>query len=329
MGPADLHKIMSHIPAQASDRLIVGTQTFDDAAVYEIEQGMALVQTVDFFTPIVDDPYEFGAIAAVNALSDIYAMGAKPIIALNIACFPKSLGTDLLGEIVRGGAFKVNEAGAIVAGGHTVEDDDLKFGLSVTGIVRPDQITANSNGRAGDLLYLTKPLGTGVISTALKNGDCPKASEDAARLSMLSLNDKGARAMVRAGARAATDVTGFGFMGHLFELATGSGLTAEVWADGLPFLEGAKALAKDGYLPGGAAKNRAFLAAHIQVSGEISDEVQGLMFDPQTSGGLLIAIPEAKADALERELRIEGCSFWAVGRLKEKRGSSVITLPGR
>ncbi|HOA15388.1 MAG TPA: selenide, water dikinase SelD [Bacillota bacterium] len=326
MGPADLHRIMSHIPQQSSGRLIIGTQTFDDAAVYEIEPGMALVQTVDFFTPIVDDPYEFGAIAAANALSDIYAMGARPIIALNIACFPRSLGTDLLGEIVRGGAFKVNEAGAIVAGGHTVEDDDLKFGLSVTGIVRPDQITANSNGRAGDLLYLTKPLGTGVISTALKNGRCPEGAEEAARLSMLSLNDRGARAMVKAGARAATDVTGFGFLGHLYELASGSGLTAEVWANELPLLDGARELAAEGYLPGGAARNRAFLAPHVSISGEIPEEVQGLMFDPQTSGGLLIAIPQDKADVLERELTAEGCNFWAVGRLYDKVGASVIAL---
>ncbi len=329
MGPADLRAIMSKIPPQRSENLLVGTEDYDDAAVYALEGDKALVQTVDFFTPIVDDPYDFGAIAAANALSDIYAMGAKPIIALNIACFPRSLGADLLGEVVRGGAAKVNEAGAVVAGGHTVEDDDLKFGLSVTGIVDKDKIAKNTNGIAGDMLYLTKAIGTGVISTAVKNGECPEESREAARLSMLALNDKASEAMLAAGSNACTDVTGFGLLGHLFELASGSGVTAQLWADSIPLLPGALKLSEEGFLPGGAARNRSFLQNNIISEPGIPTSLLDLFFDPQTSGGLLIAIAAEKSVRLEEELKKLGCMCKAVGRLLPFDGTAIRIIRSR
>jgi selenide,water dikinase len=323
MGPADLHVIMRHIPPQVAERLLVGTESFDDAAVYDMGGDQALVQTVDFFTPIVDDPFDFGAIAAANALSDIYAMGAKPLLALNIACFPRALGEEILGEVVRGGAFKVNEAGAVVAGGHTVEDDDLKFGLAVTGVVDKNRIITNTKGAAGDILYITKAIGTGCISTAVKSGECSRDAEEAARLSMLMLNEKASSAMVAAGAKAATDITGFGFLGHLFELASGSKLTAEVWADAIPLLQGALELSKKGFLPGGAARNRSYLHPYITIEQGIPLHLLGLLFDPQTSGGLLIAIPEEMAGQLEAQLRSRDCMCRPVGRLLPYDGSTI------
>ncbi len=323
MGPADLHRIMSHMPPQQAEDLLVGTATYDDAAVYSIGKDTAIVQTVDFFTPIVDDPYDFGAIAASNALSDIYAMGARPIMALNIACFPKGLGEDLLGEIVRGGADKVNEAGAVVAGGHTVEDDDLKFGLSVTGLVDKSRITANSSARPGDMLVLTKAVGTGVISTAIKNEQCPEESAKAARLSMLALNRAASEAMVEAGAKAATDITGFGFFGHLFEMAEASGTSAETWLENVPLLPGAARLAEEGFLPGGAARNRSWLGEKVEVDPDVPLPVASLMFDPQTSGGLLIAIPEEALEGLLEGLRARGCMHSVVGRMGQRGGRLI------
>lgn len=329
MGPADLRSIMKGIPKQRCGKLIVGSDSFDDAAVYDIGGGMAMVQTVDFFTPIVDDPFDFGAIAAANALSDIYAMGAKPAIALNIACFPKKLGPEVLGEIVRGGASKVNEAGAVVAGGHTVEDDELKFGLSVTGFARMDCIISNTAGRPGDLLYFTKALGTGVISTAVKAGDCPAESEAAAKASMLELNDRAAEAMLEAGASAATDVTGFGFLGHLFEMADGSGLTAEVWAGEIPLLPRARELAAEGFSPGGGARNRSYLKTHVEAEHGVDESILTLLYDPQTSGGLLMSIPEDKSGLLEKALRARGLAFKMVGRFLEGTGRAIRVKQGR
>ena len=329
MGPADLHRIMDRIPKQVSEKLLVGSESFDDAAVYDIGGGMAIVQTVDFFTPIVDDPYDFGAIAAANALSDIYAMGAKPALALNIACFPISLGAELLGEVVRGGAAKVNEAGAVVAGGHTVEDSDIKFGLSVTGIAEKSKITSNTAGKAGDLIYMTKALGTGVISTALKSGECPLASAEAARASMLELNARASEAMVEAGALAATDVTGFGFLGHLYELASGSGLSAEVWSEEVPLLPGALELSAEGFLPGGGARNRSYLKTHVRTEEGISEPLMTLLYDPQTSGGLLIAISADRSHSLEESLKTRGCAFRAVGRLVEEAGYTIYVRAGK
>ncbi len=328
MGPADLHRIMDRIPMQHSEKLLIGSESFDDAAVYDIGGGMVIVQTVDFFTPIVDDPYDFGAIAAANALSDIYAMGAKPAFALNIACFPIELGPEALGEVVRGGAAKVNEAGAVVAGGHTVEDSDLKFGLSVTGIAERDKITSNTAGKAGDLIYLTKALGTGVISTALKSGECPEESVRAARESMLELNARASEAMVEAGALAATDVTGFGFMGHLYELASGSGLSAEVWSGEVPLLPGALKLAQEGYSPGGGARNKSYLKAHVNADKGISEPLMTLLYDPQTSGGLLIAISADKSRILEAALNARECAFSIVGRLTDKPGKAIYVRAG-
>lgn len=329
MGPADLHRIMDRIPQQHSEKLLIGSESFDDAAVYDIGGGMVIVQTVDFFTPIVDDPYDFGAIAAANALSDIYAMGAKPAFALNIACFPIALGAEVLGEVVRGGASKVNEAGAVVAGGHTVEDSDLKFGLSVTGIAERDKITSNTAGKPGDLIYMTKALGTGVISTALKSGEYPEESAEAARASMLELNARASEAMVEAGALAATDVTGFGFLGHLYELASGSGLSAEVWPGEVPLLPGALKLAAEGYSPGGGARNRSYLKAHVHADQGVPEPLMTLLYDPQTSGGLLIAISPDKAANLESALRERGCAFSMVGRLTGKLDKAIYIRAGK
>ncbi|RYD05288.1 hypothetical protein N752_09955 [Desulforamulus aquiferis] len=232
--------------------MLVGLDTSDDAAVYKLNDDIATIQTVDFFTPMVDDPYLFGQIAAANALSDVYAMGGSPLLALNIVCFPACLPTEVLGEILRGGADKVSEAGAITAGGHSVQDDEPKYGLAVTGLVQPDKVYSNATARAGDLLILTKALGTGIINTGIKADMVSQEDYNRAVKTMATLNKEGARAMLEIGANACTDVTGFGFLGHGAEMAKASGLSLTVFSERVPILPGTKELARMGIIPGGA-----------------------------------------------------------------------------
>jgi len=299
--------------------LLVSLDTCDDAAVYKINEEQAVILTLDFFTPVVDDPFTFGQIAAANALSDVYSMGGTPLTALNIACFPGCLSGEILGEILRGGADKVREAGALVVGGHTVEDNEPKYGLSVMGLVHPKQIVTNAGSRAGDLLVLTKPLGIGILNTAIK-GDLVDEATYRKNVGVMSyLNKDAGLAMLKSGASACTDITGFGFLGHAAEMAEASGVTLEISTESLPVMEESLEFARMGIIPKGAYRNREFLKEKVHIRDNITQEMEDILYDPQTSGGLLIALPEAKAEVLLEELKkINRTAFAIVGRAKAR-----------
>jgi selenide, water dikinase len=292
--------------------VLVAISTADDAGVYRLAPDLALVQTVDVFTPIVDDPYWFGAIAAANALSDVYAMGGTPRLALNFAGFPRAkLSLDILGEILRGGADKCTEAGVTVIGGHTIEDPEPKYGLAVTGFVHPDRVVTNAGARPGDRLVLTKPLGMGVITTGIKQERTSPATINEAIRVMAVLNRGAADAMNAVGVSAATDVTGFGLLGHLYEMTRAAEVRATIRLRSVPILEEAWDLARVGAVPGGTDRNRASLEQAVTWQG-VEEAAQVLLCDAQTSGGLLIAVPEAKLDTLLRALRAQGTPAQAV-----------------
>ena len=303
--------------------LLVGFEHGDDAAVYRLDDHVALVLTVDFFAPIVDDPFTYGAIAAANSLSDVYAVGGRPITALNIAAFPRSLPSEIPSEILRGGAAKVAEAGAIIVGGHTVDDVEPKYGLSVVGIVEPGRQVQNSTAEAGDVLVLTKPLGTGVVTTALKNGEALDEILDAAVDSMLRLNRDAAEAMVSAGAHAATDVTGFGIVGHLMTMMRASGTTGRLRRSALPVLPGVVELLEDGVAPGGTHRNLDSCAESVMWAEDIGEIDRLLMCDPQTSGGLLISVQEGAVDRLLADLKGRGVVGTVVGDVVAFAGRAV------
>jgi selenide, water dikinase len=304
--------VLRRLPKQVSDKVLVGLETPDDAGVYLLDRERALIQTLDFFTPIVDDPYEYGQIAAANSLSDVYAMGGTPITVMNIVCFPMSGNKEWLVEILRGGADKVAESGAILLGGHTVNDETIKFGLSVTGIAHPDEITAVKGALPGDDLVLTKAVGTGLITTALKRKQARDADLQAAVLSMKMLNAAAQRAMTRTGARAATDITGFGLLGHLFEMLEASEAAAELRAAAVPFLPGAVDYAADGVNTGGGKNNAAYLGDRVRFQQDVPDAVRWACFDPQTSGGLLIAVAPDRTGRLLEELEREGVAVRSI-----------------
>lgn len=299
MGPGDLSAALAPLPRESDPRLLVGRETFDDAGVFRVSDDLALVQTVDFFAPIVDDPYRFGRIAAANALSDVYAMGGEPLTAMNIVAFPeRALPLSVLTEILRGGQDAVHEAGARIVGGHTVTDDEVKYGLAVTGRVHPERILSNANARPGDVLVLTKPLGTGILATAGKAGALAEAHAEALYRSLSTLNASAARAAVAAEARCATDITGFGLLGHALHIARASGVRLALTADAIPVLPGAREALAAGYTTGGARRNADWVAADVDWA-DVGDEIRALVTDPQTSGGLLIALrPEAVASVL-------------------------------
>jgi selenide, water dikinase len=284
-----LDHVLSRIPRVANPNVLVGFDTSDDAGVYRLAPNLALVQTVDFFTPVVDDPHTFGAIAAANALSDIYAMGGKPVSALSILAWPGSEDLEDLEEILKGGAEKMQEAACVILGGHSVTDPEVKFGYAVTGTIHPDRIKTNAAAQPGDVLVLTKKIGTGVISTALKRGIADPAHVDASIQSMLTLNRAAAEAMVRLEVHGVTDVTGFGLLGHAREMARASGVTIEIDSQRLQFLPGAVDYARAGAIPGGLNNNREFVASCVEGTSEFED----LLYDPQTSGGLLLSMPES------------------------------------
>lgn len=287
--------------------MIVGTETSDDAGVYRLRPDLAIVNTVDFFTPIVDDPYTFGQVAAANALSDIYAMGAEPRTALNIVGFPKGkMDIQILGEIIKGGAEKVREAGAVVIGGHSIIDEELKYGMAITGVIHPDRVIRNVGVQEGDALVLTKPLGTGIISTALKKRKAPKESIQAAVSSMIALNNTASKIMRNYPVHACSDVTGYGLLGHALEMASGSSVTLILESAKLPLLHRAPRLAEKGYLTGGCKRNREYLKDKITVDKSIREGLVEVAFDPQTSGGLLIALPQRYASKLVEELQANG-----------------------
>jgi selenide,water dikinase len=296
LGPGDLSRALGALPVRSDPRLIVGRETFDDAGVFVLSDDLALVQTVDFFAPIVDDPYLFGQIAAANALSDVYAMGGEPLTALNIVGFPSGkLPPEVLTEILRGGQDKVHEAGALVVGGHSIIDEELKFGLAVTGRVHPEHILSNARAAVGDRLVLTKALGTGLLATAEKRGEL--GTEEAASLyaAMCALNATASRAALSLGVRCATDITGFGLLGHALNIAEASRVTLVIRAAELPELPGARAAWTRGVRTGGAERNTDFLQSRV-AWGNASDFARALAIDPQTSGGLLVAVPPARAE---------------------------------
>lgn len=297
------------VPRLADPNVLVGFDTADDAGVYRLNPECALVQTVDFFTPIVDDPRTYGQIAAANALSDIYAMGGKPLSALSIVCFPKNGDLDDLKEILHGGAEKMIEAGCAVVGGHSVDDDEIKFGYAVTGLVHPDRVWTNAGARPGDVLVLTKPIGTGAITTALKRGIAREEHVQAAIESMARLN------RVEAEAHGCTDITGFGLLGHAREMALASGVTLEFDAAAIELLPGALEYSAAGARPGGQKNNREFASCAVRIEGDLDEAMEALLYDPQTSGGLLLSQAPEKATGR------------VVGRVRE-RGDTAIVVKG-
>ncbi len=308
--------------------LLVGTETGDDAAVYRLNDTTALIMTVDFFPPITDDPYEFGAIAAANALSDVYAMGGKPLVALNIVGFPAALDKEILGEIMRGGYAKTAEAECLIVGGHTVDDPEPKYGLSVVGIVEPGRQITNAGAQPGDALILSKPIGTGIITTAGKQGRVDPAVLQGAVTTMATLNRDAAQAMTKVGVHAATDITGFGLMGHLKSMVRGSGVCAQVGLGQVPILPGVWELLEQGIAPGGTGRNRDSVADTVQWHPDLSDNDQLLLCDAQTSGGLLMAVAADKEAALLAELKAAGTLAAAVvGRVVDGPPGQIQATP--
>lgn len=309
----------------ADPNLLVGFDTSDDAAVYRVDEHTALIQTVDFFPPMVDDPYLFGQVAAANALSDVYAMGGTPKLAMNLLCFPSDLLSkeDVL-AILRGGADKAREAGAVLCGGHTIEDGEPKYGLCVTGFVHPDRVLTNAAAQTGDALILTKPLGSGILSTAAKAGLLPEHQVDLLMATMTTLNAAAAKAMEKYTVHACTDITGFGLIGHATEMARGSGKTIRLFADRLPLMEGVLQQAQDGIVPGGAYRNREYLSRTTEIGPAVSTALSDICFDPQTSGGLLISLPMPEAERLLHDL-LPNCPQAAIiGQVEEQLNKHII-----
>lgn len=325
VGAGVLAKLLDGIKVHHDPNLLVGFDKSDDASVYRISDELALVQTVDFFPPIDDDPYTFGQIAATNALSDVYAMGGEPKLALNIMAVPDSLPKEAVHALLRGGYDKVYEAGAIITGGHSILDDEPKYGLAVTGFVHPDRLLTNSGAKAGDVLFLTKPLGIGVYTTAAKADLLSEEGKAKAKALMTTLN-KGARdVMARYRVHACTDVTGFALMGHALEMAQGSDTELEIDTKRLDLLPEAPELAAMGILPAGVYRNRNFAESFVD-AGDVPLAIQDILYDPQTSGGLLIAVEPADADAMERELQDAVPSAQRIGCVCTYRGGKRIFL---
>ena len=311
------------MPSVKNDKLLAGLK--EDAAVYQINPSLAIVQTVDFITPVLDDPYAFGAFAAANAIGDIYAMGAKPVYALNIVEFPvKSLPISILQEILKGGSDKALEAGVIIAGGHSVEDNAPKYGMAVTGFVDPTQMVRKSGAQKGDVLFLTKPLGTGILTTAIDRGLTGSEKEQDIYNIMAHLNKGAAEAMMEVGVHACTDITGFGLLGHLSEMMNSSNTSAQVFLNRIPTIDGAKELAKAGAIPAGTRNNYQYIKNRVKWEKHETKEDTMLLCDAQTSGGLLIAVSQEKVDQLKTALVKAGCLATAeIGRVKEKKEKDI------
>jgi len=330
MGPGDLQDVLGGLRAQAHPRdLLVGLDNSDDAAVFRVSDEVAIVETVDFFPPIVDDPYTYGAIAAANAMSDVYAMGGEVLFALNVAGFPRELPKPIIAAIFRGGADKVREAGGVIAGGHTVVDAEPKYGLCVTGRVHPNQVLLKGGLKPGQRVFLSKPLGTGVIATAAKDGGCDPAVLEGAVRSMLRLNREAAGVAREAGATGATDVTGFGLLGHLGEMVEASGVGVRVRAKDLPVLPGALLLAEKGYWSGGMKRNRRHLEATFGGRGQLAldsslpEALVGLLFESETSGGLIFGVAPERAAAVREGFDRCRESCWDIGEATQELLISV------
>lgn len=305
IGPGTLAGILESLPKFEDENLLVGIETSDDGAIYRVSDEVALIQTLDFFPPMVDDPYLFGQVAAANALSDIYAMGGEPKIALNIVAWPNCVNPKFLGEILRGGADKVKEAGAVLAGGHSIQDDVPKYGLSVTGFVHPDKIFKNCGARPGDKLILTKPLGTGIVNTAVKAEMASEEAKQEVIRVMTTLNKTAKHIVEKYEIHSCTDVTGFGLAGHCIEMAEGSGVTIVLDAAALPVQKAAREYAAMGLIPEGAYKNRSFAGTRVDTEG-VEEELRDIFFDPQTSGGLLVSVTPDTAEQILTELKAAG-----------------------
>jgi selenide, water dikinase len=313
---------------KADPNLLLGLDVPDDAAVYRIDDEKALVQPVDFFTPVVDDPYDWGAIAVANALSDLYAMGATPLLGLNLVGWPKELDLDLLAQVLEGGADKADEAGCLVVGGHTVDDPEPKFGMAVTGTVHPDKILRLSDAKPEMSLLLTKPLGMGIVATACKAGKIEEPLLAEATKLMTTLNAPAARAMLEVGAAAATDVTGFGLLGHLRGMAAASGVSVELWSDCVPVLDGVRALAEQGLVPGGTRRNESYFGQFVQFDPEVDALTRTTLFDAQTSGGLLIAVSSTRRAEMLDALKARGTPVAAeIGRFGSGEAGTLRVRP--
>ncbi len=308
--------------------MLAGHRGFEDAGIFRVDSERALVQTVDFFPPVVDDPRWFGRIAAANALSDVYAMGGKPLTAMNLVGWPKDLDLEILGEILAGGLEKVQEAGAALCGGHSVTDQEIKFGLSVTGIVRPDRFWPNSGAQAGDVLLLTKPLGMGPIATAIKRQRCEGVDVGAAMAQMATLNKAAMEAVLDLEVHAATDVTGFGLLGHACEMAEGAQLALDLWARALPVFPGALELVRSGVTSGGCSRGKQHFGPRVALAGAVDAALSDLCFDAETSGGLLLALPQASASEAERRLAEAGTPCVAVvgAFTPRQQGAAIVRL---
>ena len=324
IGPETLAQVLGKLPKFNDEKLIVGLNKADDAAVYKLNEEQYIIQTMDFFTPIVDDAYDFGQIAAANALSDVYAMGGEPLLALNIVCFPKKLDIKYLEDILRGGADKVKESNCLLAGGHSVEDDEPKYGLSVCGIVSPENLMTNSGAKPGDILVLTKPLGTGIINTAIKNGKADSLIEKKAVEVMKMLNKDAKDMAIKFSANACTDITGFGLVGHTVEMAENSGVTIDIEIDKIPIIDKTIEYAEQGLIPGGAFKNRKFFANKIYTTKFLEELKSDVLFDPQTSGGLLISIPEK----YKEEVIKYPSNYKIIGKVVEKQDKPIKLIWG-
>ena len=326
MGPGTLEEVLKDSVFPKHPDLLVGTETRDDAGVFRISPDTALILTVDFFTPMVDDPYLFGQIAATNAINDVYAMGGTPRLAMNIVCFPECEDLQVLRRILAGGLSKVEEAGALLVGGHTVDDQEPKYGLSVTGMVHPDHIITNAGAQPGDVLVLTKPIGNGIIATALKADMASQEAYEDAACWMTTLNREASEAMQEVGVHAATDITGFGLMGHLHEMAAAAQAEAELWADNVPLMKGALDYASMRLVPGGAYRNRDYIAPQVVYEQDPDEAVKDILFCPETAGGLLIAVSESKADALLQALKNRQVPAALVGRIRSKTDGRPGTI---
>ena len=323
LSPTILDRALKSLPRTTNERVLVGYDTADDAGVYDLTEAggkpLAMVQTVDFFTPIVDDPYTFGGIAAANALSDVYAMGGRPVTALSLVVFPAKGDIQDLEAILKGGADKIHESGAAILGGHSISDDQVKFGYAVTGLIDPRYVVTNARAKPGDVLVFTKEIGTGVISTALKKGIAEPIHVDGSIRQMLELNRTASEAMLRHNAHACTDVTGFGMLGHAREMALASNVTLEITASAIRYLPGAIEYSQANAHSGGLNNNREFVESCVHVSGSIPAEIEALLYDPQTSGGFLISLPEEEAAALVEEL----AGAYLIGRVTERKAKPL------
>lgn len=327
IGPEVLASVLSQLPKnEDNNNLLIGLDTSDDAAVYKINDETALIQTLDFFTPMIDDPYIFGQIAAANSLSDVYAMGGNPIVAMNIVCFPSCHDMNVLGEILKGGFDKVKESGALLVGGHTVDDKEPKYGLSVSGVVNPENVLSNANAKVGDKLILTKPIGVGILNTAMKENLISKDISDKVVEVMVHLNKYAAKSFDNIKVNSVTDITGFGLLGHALEMAKASNVSIEIHSQDVPILDGAIDMAKMGIIPAGMYRNKEYISKDVDII-NIDTAIEDILYDPQTSGGLLVSVKEELAEKLIEDMKLNGSiEAKIIGSIKSKDKKYITVI---